>query len=331
MSRISCATISAWSSGWCGIPQPIYSREWQKGGRRRRHHRLGGDRTGDAEGRRRRRTRHLTADGDDYLSMSEYYSTGTLYSDLGSGSALPIFPCDAELGSELWSRHCNDHHRHWPGTMVMAHCNHALPGTGSNYRLWRLTAHCNLLFTALAQLFLCHQRRHRAAKFPATRSRWLRWRKRTFYYAPQRSPDSDDPLLQQAAAADGEFVGNDLGLGRQQGGPMRRLDGICLTGFEGVGRNVERFSRRQHDGLCGEGAAGDLADGLLQEGIVGRGFAGCIIECSLARLDQRRGITQNCARDAGIDRGQEELRKGVGIGNAVAGVGASNTTSCRLT
>ena len=125
---------------------------------------------------------------------------------------------------------------------------------------------------------------------------------------------------QQAAAADGEFVRDDLGLGRKQGRPVRRLDGICVTGIERVGRKVERFSRRQHNGLRGEGATGDLADGLLQERIVGRGFGRREIECPLAGLDQRRGIAQSGARDAGIDRGQEELRKGVGIGNAVAGV-----------
>ena len=37
-------------------------------------------------------------------------------------------------------------------------------------------------------------------------------------------------------------------------------------------------------------------------------------------MDQGRGITQNGACDAGIDRGQKQLRKGVGIRNAVAGV-----------
>ncbi len=68
---------------------------------------------------------------------------------------------------------------------------------------------------------------------------------------------------QQAAAADGEFVGDDLGFGRQQRGPMRSLAGISRAGFERIGRDVECFSRRQYDCFRGERTAGDLADGLL--------------------------------------------------------------------
>ncbi len=79
-----------------------------------------------------------------------------------------------------------------------------------------------------------------------------------------------------------KFVRDDLGLGRKERGMMGGIHRVRVAGIEGVGRRIECVRRGKHDGLGGERAAGDLADGLLQQRIVDRDLARCVVEGPLA-------------------------------------------------
>ena len=62
---------------------------------------------------------------------------------------------------------------------------------------------------------------------------------------------------------------------------MGEFSSVDRAGVECIGRQVQGFRRCEDDGFGGEGAAGDLADGLLQHRIVRRDFARCVVKGAL--------------------------------------------------
>ena len=128
-SRISCAIISAWSSGWCGSPRTDQHREWQKAvadgaiiGLAATE--LETPKVGDVTP-----NTTLTPDGDDYLlNGTKYYSTGTLYSDYVLVRTADLSGANAAaLISGQSRRHRTDRRLGWPGTAADGDRHHAFP------------------------------------------------------------------------------------------------------------------------------------------------------------------------------------------------------------
>src|SRR3569833_492200 len=107
-----------------------------------------------------------------------------------------------------------------------------------------------------------------------------------------------------SAIADGRVVRDDLGLRRQEGGPVGQRLGIGSPGIERLRGRVERFGGDKDARLRGMGGARDLADHLLLQRVFGRLLVRRIIDRALARANQRDRIAQSGAADAGDSRGQ---------------------------